>query len=76
MELWVVVIEDLRRAALDRVMFYAARRAEDAEEMARQFFRADGQRPEEYTFAAQRVVDVTGVDGRRYEVRLRRQRHA
>ncbi|HVC32537.1 MAG TPA: hypothetical protein VNL16_03400 [Chloroflexota bacterium] len=70
MDLFAVVIEDLRRATLEQVMLYAAEKPEDAEALARAFYLTDGKPPGNYRFSAQRMTDISGPDDSRYRVVL------
>ena len=70
MDLFAVVIEELRRATLDKVMLYAAEKPEDAEALARAFYLADGKVPGNYRFSAQRMTDISGSGHTRYRVVL------
>jgi hypothetical protein len=70
MLLWAVVVERQRRARVDRIIFLAAERPEDAEGMARALYRSEGKIPERFRFLAQPVVEVPGPGGTVYQVRL------
>lgn len=70
MDLYVVMIEDLRHGMLEQVMLYAAAQPEDAEALAQAFYVADGKVPGNYRFSAQRVSDVSGPGATRYRVIL------
>lgn len=72
MQLFAVVIEELRRAGIDRVLLYAADQPPEAEGMARDFYLADGKSPLRYRFWAQPVTEVCGPGGALYRVVLRR----
>jgi hypothetical protein len=72
MRLWVVLVEDLGRGTLDRVLIYAAVSAEDAATMARGFYRADGRSPAAYRFAPQPVDEVSGPDGTPHRILVQR----
>lgn len=68
--LWIVMIEDIERRVLDRVMLYAATRPAEAAAMARRFYLADGKSPRHYHFTPQRITEVFSPDGTVYQVVL------
>lgn len=74
MLLWAVVVEELVRARIDRVLVVAAERAEDAEELARSRYQTEGKSPERLSFFTQPVPTVAGPSGTLYRVQLRRVR--
>ena len=69
-QLWIVMVEDVARRALDRVMLYAAKRPADATAMARRFYVADGKSPRRYHFTPQRIAEVYALDGTAYRIVL------
>lgn len=70
MRLFVVVIEDIRRAVTDRVLLYAATRPEEAEQMARDFYRSDGRSLRRYRFSPQPITEVSSPEGTLYRIVL------
>ena len=70
LQLWIVMIEDVERRVLDRVMLYAAERPAEAAAMARRFYLADGKSPRRYHFTPQRITEVFSPDGTSYRVVL------
>ena len=70
MRLWVVVVEEPRRAVIDRVLLYAAEEGEEAEALARAFYRADRKTPEQYRFSAQPITEISGPGGAQFRIVL------
>lgn len=70
MDLYAVVVEDHRKAMIENVLLYAAKKPEDAEAMARAFYRAGKRSVGNLRFSAQRVTEISGPGATLYRVVL------